>query len=139
MLTSLYIIVCLVKGKIRYSIHDNITFFSYNRWNRRENDLAYPWNSCSPRSQPYRYKYSYLLRRDKLHRFRKEEGHSRRYLRKRNKWWNICNLHSSSSLCIQNPGFLEEKKRAFNFVLESLHFFFKRSHSGKNIVTIIDI
>ena len=83
--TSLYIIVCLVKGKIRYSIHDNITFFSYNRWNRRENDLAYPWSSCSPRNQPYRYKYSYLLRRDKLHRFRKEEGDSHRYLKNRNK------------------------------------------------------
>ena len=105
-LTSLWIIVCLVKAKIKYQIQDNKTFFSANMWKRKENDLTYRWNSCSPHSQPYRYKYSYLLRRDKLHRFRKGEGHSRRYLRKRNEWWKICNLHSSTSLCIQNQGFL---------------------------------
>ena len=66
-------------------ISNDITFLSSNRWNRRENDLTYPWSSCSPRNQPYRYKYSYLLRRDKLHRFRKEKGDSHRYLKNRNK------------------------------------------------------
>ena len=109
-LTSLQIIVCLVKAKIKNQIQDNKTFFSANMWNRKENDLTYRWNSCSPRSQSYRYKYSYLLRRDKLHRFRKEEGHSRRYLKKRNKWWKICNLYSNSRVYIQNTVYVYGKK-----------------------------
>ena len=126
--------MCLVKGKIRNLTQDNITFFSTYRWNRRENYLSYLWNSCSLRSQPYRYKYSYLLCRYKLHRFRKEEGHSRRYLRKRNKWEKNCNLYSNC-VYIQNTSYVYENKWASNFVLESLNFFFKRSHSGTIIFT----
>ena len=40
---------------------------------------------------------------------------------------------------LQNPGFVYEKKSASNFVLESVHFFFKKSHTGTCMVTIIDI
>ena len=40
---------------------------------------------------------------------------------------------------IQNPGFVSGKKRASNIVLESVHFFFKGSHTGTCIVAIIDI
>ena len=40
---------------------------------------------------------------------------------------------------VENLRVRKELKRASNFVLESLNFFFKRSYSGTIIVTIIDI
>ena len=140
-LTSLQITGCVVKGNIRNEIQENITFFSTHRSKKKENDLTYLWNSCSPCSQPYRYKYSYLLRQYTLHCFRKDQTHSRRYLEERNKQQKICNLYSNFSVYIQNTGFCvrKELKRASNFVLESLNLFFERSHSGTIIVTIIDI
>ena len=57
-----------------------------NYVNQKGNDVSYFGNSSCPRSQPYRYKYSYLLlHRYNLPRFRKDQNHSRRYLKKRNK------------------------------------------------------
>ena len=58
----------------------------YNYVNQKGNDVLYFGNSSCPRSQPHRYKYSYLLlHRYNLPRFRKDQNHSRRYLKKRNK------------------------------------------------------
>ena len=57
-----------------------------NYVNQKGNDVSYFGNSSCPRSQPHRYKYSYLLlHRYNLPRFRKDQNHSRRYLKKRNK------------------------------------------------------
>ena len=50
--------------------------------------------------------------------------------------WKIYNLHSKSRVYIQNL-FVYEKKTTSNFVLESLNFFFMRSHSSTIIVKII--
>ena len=102
----------------------------------RKNDLSYLGNNLCPRSHPYKYKYSYLLRRCNLHCFRKDQGNSRRYLKKRNKCWKIYNLHSKSRVYIQNL-FVYEEKTTSNFVLESLNFFFMRSHSSTIIIKII--
>ena len=69
----------------------------YNYVNLKGNDESYFGNSSCFRSRPYRYKCSYLLQhRYKLHRFRKDQIDSRRYLKKRNKWRKIYNLHSNS-------------------------------------------
>ena len=129
----------LSSGQYDFVFQDIIALFSTKRWNRRQNDLTHLKHSWGPRSQPYRYKYSYLLRRYNLHRFCKDQKDIRWYLKKRNKWWNSCNLPSNSNVYIQTPDFMYEKKMASNFVLELLHFFFKRSHTGTSMVTFIDI
>ena len=39
-------------------------------------------------------------------------------------------FYSNSSVSIQNPGLVYEKKRASNFVLESVHFFLRKAIQG---------
>ena len=55
--------------------------------NRRINDQAYFGNSSCHRRQPYKNTYRHLLRRHKLHRFRKDHCYNHWYLTNTNKCW----------------------------------------------------
>ena len=102
-----------------------------NYVNQKGNDVSYFGNSSCPRSQPHRYKYSYLLlHRYNLPRFRKDQNHSRRYLKKRNKRRKFrC---GTAAIC---PRTLMYISKLVFFVL--FVFFCKRSHTEISIITFI--
>ena len=63
------------------------TFFFTYRWNGEISDRTYFGNSSCLRSPPYRYMYNHLLRRHKLHRFRKDQGCNHWYLTNKDNCW----------------------------------------------------
>ena len=95
--------------QVNQNVHDNITFFfTYkwngltilkfffftHRWNGQINDRTYFGYSSCLRSPPYNYTYSHLLRRHKLHRFRKDQGYNHWYLTNKDKCWTWEVFHS---------------------------------------------
>ena len=95
--------------QVNQNLHDNITFFfTYkwngftilkfffftHRWNGQINDRTYFGYSSCLRSPPYNYTYSHLLRRHKLHRFRKDQGYNHWYLTNKDKCWTWEVFHS---------------------------------------------
>ena len=74
--------MCVDWGKWKEELYDKKkTFLPTYRWNEEINDLTYFGNSSCLRSPPYKYTYNHLLRRHKLHHFRKDQDHNSWHLK----------------------------------------------------------